>query len=233
MDKSLEPKKISDVLDNAEGYIAEMRQKQDIETIPAELKNYIWQYFRKTDMDKMLLEKVACFSVDKICRIAAVLTMADKYTYAFFAGVMPAIWDYLQGRGVDTFYILDNTMREDRFKINYDLYRLSGFCIATPYFDYADSTALKTDKEKTVNIVMDPPFTYNYLNFEAVEAQLRKYMSSTQNIVYIEKDSTVNYIDKVVEIAKNSNYLCVFRNEAPNDAHVRIVKSNYPYSTDI
>jgi len=232
MDKSLEPKKISDVLDNTEAYIAEMRQKQDMETIPAELKDYIWKYFRETDMNKMLLEKVACFAVDKICRIAAVMTMADKYTYAFFAGVMPAIWDYLQGRGVDTFYILDNSMREDRFKLNYDLYKLSGFCVATPYFDYADNSALKTDKEKTVNIIMDPPFTYHYLNFEAVEAQIKKFMSSTQNIVYIEKDSTVNYIDKVVEIGKNSKYLCIFRNKEPTDAHIQIIRSNYPHSAD-
>ncbi|MFA5099770.1 MAG: hypothetical protein WC547_02660 [Candidatus Omnitrophota bacterium] len=230
MDKSIEPKKVSDVLDNAESYIAEMRQKQDKVTIPQELKQYIWIYFRNADMTKAIMEKLACFSVDKIYRVASVLTMADEYTFAFFAGVMPKLWDSLQDRGIDTFYILDNAIREDRFNLIVNLFRVSGFCVVTPYFDTTNKDVLKTEKEKTVHIVMDPPLFYDYCSLEAVEAQINKYMSSTQNIAYIEADSRVNYLDKVMEMGKKSKYLCIFRNEAPTDSRVQIVRSNYPHS---
>ena len=229
MDKNIEPKKITDILDNAEAYIAEMRQTQDKETIPKQLSNYAWECFRTMELDKALLEKLALFLVDKTYRVSATISgVLDVYTYSFFAGVMPKLWDAIQGRGVDTFYILDNSMRADRYKLACDLFGLSGFIVIGPYFDEkTDTKILKTDEEKKVTIVMDPlgAGVDDYLNFEAVEAQLNHYMKLTQNIVYVEKDSRVNYIDKVVEIGKQSNYLCIFRNLAPDTDKVQVIKS--------
>lgn len=230
MNKNIELKKISDVLDNAEAYIAEMRQAKDKETIPLDLAHYIWMYFRNTDLNKSTLEMLALFWADKTYQLAAsAIKRVDAYTYAFFAGVAPKFWDLMQDRGVDTFYIIDNEIREDMFKFVCTLFELSGFRVVAPYFDEkADTSALKTREEMTVNIVMDPlgAGVYDFLNFEAVEAQIRAYMKPIQNIVYLEKDARVNYIEKVIQIGKQSDYLCLFKNEAANSDKVQIIKSS-------
>jgi hypothetical protein len=66
---------------------------------------------------------------------------------------------------------------------------------------------------KKVTITMDAePIRYvDTINL------LEKYMKGLRNIVYIEKDATVNYLDQVQQIAKNSKYFCIFRNRSPED----------------
>lgn len=227
MAEGLGLRKITDVLDNALDYISRMRSANDSVTISKQLGQYIWEYFREVEMTKEMLEGLAMYLVDKTYRTATEITIADKFTFAFFADVMAKLWDAVQARGVDTFYILDNTMTEERFGLVYNIFRLSGFCVVTPYLETADKSALETQKEKTVHIVMDPPLLYDYCSIEAVEAQIRKFMRPIQNIVYIEIDSRVNYLEKVRDICKDSNYLSIFRNADPSDKKVEIIKSKF------
>ena len=44
------------------------------------------------------------------------------------------------------------------------------------------------------------------------------------NIVYIEKDSRVNYLDKVKEMGRKSNYFCIFRNQDPTVPTLEIIR---------
>lgn len=197
----LEPHKISDLIDNLEIYIAEMRETEDMESIPKYLKQYAWEYFREVELTKEDLQGMALFIVDRMYRVISNIELMDNYTRAYFAKVIPFLWDSLQNRGVDTFYILDNELREDRFRAVVELFQLTGIAVVTPYGEH------------------------EYLKYDSVEKQIRDYMAPVRNIMYIEKDANVNYLDKVLKLAKESKYLCVFRNKAPDDPKVEVSNS--------
>ena len=197
----LKPRKITDLLDNMEAYIDEMRKTKDLETIPKELKQYAWEYFREVEISKEDLQRLAIFVADKTYRVVSYIELMDNYTRAFFAKVIPYLWDSLQDRGVDTFYILDNELREDRFRAVVELFELTGIAVVTPYGEKGN------------------------LEYEAVEKQIRDYMAPVRNIMYVEKNASVNYLDKVTKLAKDSKYLCIFRSKAPTNPKVEIFNS--------
>lgn len=192
------PKTIFDLIDNIEIYAAEMREKEDMETIPKYLKQYAWEYFRTADLTKKQLNGLVIYVADKLYRIIMSMTMMDNYTRSYFAKVIPFLWDTIQNRGVDLFYILDNTLREDRFRTLVELFELTGMAIVTPYSDHGN------------------------LDFAAVEKQIRGYMEPVRMILYIEKDTSVNYLDKIIQLARQSPYTTVFRNKGPEDSLITV-----------
>lgn len=193
------PANITDLIENIDSYVAMMRGAKDTETIPKDLKQYAWEYFRSQELNKDLLQKLAIFVSDKTYRIIAELGIKDKYTWAYFAKVIPYLWDTLQDRGVDIFFIIDNELREDRFNLTVELFELTGAAVVTPY------------SEKGT------------LSFEVVEARIKKYMAPIRNIIYIEKNDSVNYIEQVKELATKSDYLVLFRNQAPIDGKLELL----------
>lgn len=197
-----QPHHMCDLIDNLEVYIAEMRETEDMETIPKWLKQYAWNYFRDVSMDKKDLQRMAVFVVDRTYRIISNdMTMMDNYTKSYFASVMPYLWDALQNRGIDTFYIVDNEIKEDRFHVVTELFRFTGMGVVTPYGEDGN------------------------LEYEVVKKQIKDYMGPVRNIMYIEKDASINYLDRVKDIAKESKYLCIFRNHATDDPNVEVSNS--------
>lgn len=190
------PKTIFDLIDNLEIYVAEMREKEDMETIPKYLKQYAWEYFRTVDLTKKQLNGLVIYIADKLYRILMDMPMVDNYTRAYFAKVIPFLWDTIQNRGVDLFYILDNALREDRFRGVVEFFQLTGMAVVAPYSDHGN------------------------LDYAAVEKQIRDYMGPVRMILYIEKDASVNYLDKIIQLARQSHYTTVFRTNGPDDPHI-------------
>src|SRR3989339_659807 len=197
---SLTPRNITNIIDNIEFYIGEMRKNKDDETIPKNLKEYAWQYFRDVEIDKEKLKGLAVFVVDKVYRVVANLTVVDNYTRAFFAKVIPFFWDTFSNRGVDIFYIVDNTFKNDgKFEAIVELFQFTGMAVVTPY------------NESGV------------LDYETVEKQIKEYMAPLRMIMYLEKDASVNYLDQILKLAKESQSLSIFRNKASNDSQVELL----------
>lgn len=190
------PKTIFDLIDKLEIYVEEMRAKEDLETIPKYLKQYAWEYFRAIDLNKEQMQGLAIYIADKIYRIIACIKMIDNYTRMYFALVIPFLWDSIQNRGVDLFYILDNAISEDRFQALKELFELSGMAVVTPYADHGN------------------------LSYEAIEKQITDHMAPIRMIMYIEKDASVNYLAKVTQLARKSAYTVIFRNNGPEDSHI-------------
>lgn len=194
------PHKITDIFDNMEFYIAEMRKVADTEKIPADLKQYAWEYFREIKMSEDELKKLAIFIVDKTYRVAAHLMLVDKYTMAFFAKVIPFFWDTFQGRGVDIFYIVDNTFKNDgRFEVIVQLFELTGIAVIKPYAENEN------------------------LNYEIIEKQIKDQMSPIRMMMYIEKDASVNYLEQVKKLATSSKYLVISRSKGSTDSRVELL----------
>ena len=232
---TLEPKTITDIIDNIDIYLAEMRKKDDKIELPKELNNYIWNFFRDVNPDKEKLKSLAIFLVDHTYRYAADAAQIDDYTRIYFSTVITVLWDALQARGVDTFYILDNELREDRLMLTIQLFALSGVDVVTPYAlkgnyhkymtieeqaKWALSFDTKDFDPKKYTMTID---SSEYLRNAEVIDLIEKYMKHTRNIVYIEKDNSVNYLEEVQQLAKDSNYMSVLRNNAPDNPNVTVI----------
>lgn len=233
--EALEPHNITDLLDNIDLYLEEMRKTEDKRTIPASLKNYIWNYFRDVPLDKDKLKILAPYASDMIYRYSTSVMAVDDYTRLYFAVVLTEFWDTLQSRGIDTFYILDNEIREDRFNLAIQFFALSGFAVVTPYMVQGQYLKYMTIEEqvkwvlsfnaesfdpKKLIITMDSSEDLRYVETESL---IKKYMSQTRNIVYIEKDASVNFLDDIKKLAKDSKYMAIFRNLAPEDHNIEVL----------
>ena len=228
MEKGIKLYRISDVLDNAELYISEMRHYEDSKILK-ELFYFILGYFDNVKMDDSVIEKLAFISVDNIYRFAASVGIVDEYTYIFFEVLIKQLCKSIRERSIKTFYILDNAIREDRFQLTVKLFGLTGFSVITPYFETVDHDFAKNVKDKKLNIVIDPAQSYSFCSFEVVYSQIKAQMDLEQNFVYIEKDASINYLDKIIEMGKKNDYLCVFRNQAPSNPELQIIKSQYSH----
>ncbi|MGC9602490.1 MAG: hypothetical protein ABSE76_01995 [Minisyncoccia bacterium] len=197
------PRRLSDLIDNIEYYVTKMRKTEDMDVIPEMLRQYALNYFRDVPLDDDALQAVAIFTMDKTYRVAAYLEIFDNYTRAYFAKVIPHIWDYLHRRGLPVFYIVDNTFRNDgRFEAITEMFKLTGITVVSPY-----------DGEGT-------------LEYEAVGRQIKEAVAAKMIVMYIEKDARVNYLDRVKELATKSNYLCIFRSKASANHLIEILKNH-------
>lgn len=238
LDKKLQPSKITDLVDNIDIYLAEMRKNKDKTEIPKWLNQYSWEFFRETNPNKEQLSSLAIFLADHIYRYAAELKQLDDYTKSYFALIFPKLWDAIQSRGVDMFYILDNEIRADRFNLSIQLFALTGVAVVVPYvvmnkyikhmtIGEQASWALDFDTEafdpKKVNITIDS--SDDLRKIEVIDL-IKLYMQERRNIAYIEKDNTINFLDEVIDLAKNSEYVSVLRNKAPDDPNVVSLNEN-------
>lgn len=196
---NLTPKLFSDSIELMEVYVAYMRVNKDFDTIPNMMNRFNDQMFVGKGTSRDQLRQLAVYAIDKIYRIAAELEVYDKYTEVYFKKVIARFMKALQDKGIEIFYILDNGIRQDRFELAVKLFELSGATVVTPYIG-----------DKT-------------LSFDKVEERLKSPMAHRRNIVYIEKDASVNYIQKVVDIACASTYIRIFRNYAPSWKYAKVL----------
>jgi len=185
------PKVFSDSIELMSMYIAKMRADDDLDTIPNMLVRFNDSACSSKDISKDQLRQLAVYATDYIYRFSSKLEMRDKYTDVYFTKVIAKLLKSLQEKGIEIFYILDNELRGDRFELAVDLYGLSDAAVVSPY----DGKGI--------------------LNFEEVERRLKSHMAHGKNIVYIEKDASVNYMEQVMKMATESRYIGVFRNYAP------------------
>ena len=105
------------------------------------------------------------------------------------------------------FFILDNSLRDDRFKLNVELYKAASFSVVYPYnvekLEYSQQfTKLPTKDYKTV------------------EKEIDKARADKSHIFYVEKDDSINHLDDVLHLAEEfqGEYQCIFRNKGPAES---------------
>jgi hypothetical protein len=193
------PRVFSDSIEVMSLYIEKMRADEDLDTIPDMLVRFNDRIFTNKDVSKDQLRQLAVYATDYIYRFSSELMMRDKYTDVYFTKVIAKLLKSLQEKGVEVFYVLDNELRGDRFELAVDLYELSGAAVVSPY----DGKGI--------------------LSFEEVERRLKSHMARDKNIVYIEKDASVNYMEQVMKMATESRYIGIFRNFAPTSKYLKIL----------
>ncbi len=154
--------------------------------------------FRNADERHEDLRLLGGLAPDLLYIRTSELQIFDRWARVYAAMVPQLLLDQLRVRGVSSFYILDNSIREDRFDALLKVFSDAGYSVISPNLDGA-SKAEVLDRIDSAQV-------------------LRKH------ILYVERDASVNYLDAVRGIQKRPWYTVAFRNQAPALNSVEILQ---------
>jgi len=144
----------------------------------------------------MLLAVAGC--QDLLYRHIANLTVMDRYTKSYFIQVVRYFFIQLSGHNVRTFYILDNSIRDDRLAAVLTLFDQAGISTATPRRDGKEWSSLA--------------------------ARIRERMDNIGHVAYIEPDGEVNHLEAAKKLAGELECLATFRCRAPAEDEIDLLK---------
>ncbi len=154
-----------------------------------------FQSLESTDHDGLLF--VAAAAQDLLYQYVMQLNIMDRFTRAYCSVVVRYFFEQLAERGIRTFYILDNTLREDRFAATLELFTLSGIVTTTP--------------------TRDGP------SWAVLEPRLRATLDAGRHAAYIEPDALVNHLDAARKLATEIPCIATYRHLAPDDPHHDVI----------
>lgn len=154
--------------------------------------------FRNADEHGEDLRVLGALVPDLLYIRTSELQIFDRWTRVYTAMVPQLLLDQLRVRGVSSFYVLDNSIREDRFDAVVKIFSDVGYSVISPNLDGASEDEV-LDRIDSAQV-------------------LRKH------ILYVERDASVNYLDAVRGIQKRPWYTVGFRNQAPTLNSVEILQ---------
>ena len=197
-----EPSASSDCFDGIVAFLAAidtMREKTDIASMPEMMVAATQAAFESlAESDRSGLVLVAAEAQDHLYRQIMQLTIMDEYTRTYCATAVRCFFDELKTRGIRTLFILDNELREDRFRCVVELFQTCGIAVTTPRLD---GTTLPKLTEK-----------------------LSLSLEHVGHAAYIEPDASVNHLDSVKKFAEGVSCVATFRNLAPDDPTHEVVR---------
>jgi|GEM_PF-2527182 len=215
MNQTIRPKTIEDIIDNLNVYLGEIRKMSNVERIGTIeiLDRFVKQYFEKSDIGRAELIPIAASLIDKLYKAIVNMPCFDINTSGYLGIVVNRIFFDLSQKGINLFYVVDNSLRDDKFALAKALFKNSGLDVVTP-----NSLAA----ENTFDIFSDTKPVYtkgDNLDFKTVENQIVESITNKRHIVYIERDDGVNYLSNILKLAEEfqANYICVFRNKGVDD----------------
>ncbi|MEO6923709.1 MAG: hypothetical protein ABI142_07790 [Bryocella sp.] len=149
------------------------------------------------DSDDAGLLFVAATAQDLLYRYVMQLTVMDRYTRAYCSTAVRYFFERLSERRIRTFYILDNTLRQDRFAAMLELFELSGIVTTTPSRDGS--------------------------LWPGLAARLRATLDGGGHAAYIEPGDLVNHLDAARHLGCEVPCVATFRNLAPDDPQHEII----------
>ncbi|NMC61396.1 MAG: hypothetical protein GYA51_18745 [Candidatus Methanofastidiosa archaeon] len=201
-----QPTNIKEIVSRFDEYTDYMRKHPKKARVSMDfLEQYVMNYFDKATPDEMELKKMAVDIVDELYLRIADIVRRDIHTNAFFGIIVNRLFFELAKRNILVFYILDNHLRDDRFKVAVELFGVCHFNTIHPYrverLGFGNGYTQLPSKE-----------------YRAIEKEIDDAVAQNKHICYIEKDSSVNYIKNVLTLAElcQYEYLIVFRNQPPD-----------------
>lgn len=207
----IEPKNIMDLILNMDEYMNTMRNssKEEAIAITESLESFAKTAVASLGSDVLENKKLISEMTDKLYRMAMEFGIVDVHTNGYIAIVLHRLFWELGQKGVRIFYILDNTLRDDRFKLILEQLPPAGFSVITPHI--VNNLQYEPETTQTEN-----------LPYEEMEKKIKESLSLSKNIIYIERDGSVDYLEKVVELARGAGdeYVKIYRNSAPESLEI-------------
>jgi hypothetical protein len=154
--------------------------------------------FGKADECHEDLSLLGAFLPDLLYTRVSELRMFDRWTRLYAEIVPHFLLDQLRVRGICSFYILDNSIREDRFDALVKIFSDAGYVVISPNLDTAGKAEL--------------------LN------RIQSAQGLRRHILYVERDASVDYLEAVRGLRKAPGYTVSFRNLAPAVGSMEILQ---------
>jgi len=202
------PQKITELIEDIDLYIKETRviKPEKIMQMIEFWEDYIKETIRGLKQSDIENKKLITELTDNLYRKAMNFETIDTYTNGYIAIVLNRLFWELSQKGTRIFYILDNSLRDDRLKLLLEQFPPAGFAVITPHIgDNLEYTPVTTPTEN--------------LSYKEVEQKIKDALKLGKNIFYIERDDSVTYLDKIFLLALNANneYAKVLRNKGHED----------------
>lgn len=201
------PDKPRHIVSQLHRYLAEMRTMgADVATSLMDVLDLQVKEYFEEETDIQNLKIMAVELTDELYKQIAALEVRDVYTNGYFGIVLNRFYTMLSSRGILCFFVLDNSLRDDRFKMAVELFHLAGFDSIYPYV----VDGLEYFNDYTRLPVKD---------YKSVEKGIDGSKANKHHIFYVEKDDSVNCLGNVLHLAEEfqSEYVCILRNTAPDD----------------
>lgn len=143
------------------------------------------------------LTLVALSAQDLLYRYIAELSILDRFTRVAFRHVARGFFQCLTAHGIQTFYILDNALREDRLQAVLELFDLAGIAVTTPARDGLEWTRL--------------------------EERIRAGLDGLGHAAYVEPDAQVNHLESAKQLAQKLPCVATFRHLGPEHPEQEIL----------
>ncbi|WP_162375202.1 hypothetical protein [Pseudoxanthomonas sangjuensis] len=175
--------------------IQHMRESNDAISIPNHMQAHTRDAFAAIDAAQQDCRMIAAAATDRLYRHIVELTVLDAFTRSYTAVAVKEFYSQLATRQVGTFYILDNSLRQDRFMAVLELLNIAGISCFSPNTHGTD--------------------------WLPIERGIRQIASS--HVAYIEPDATANHLAAAIALAKGLNSVATFRNEAPENPSISVI----------
>lgn len=187
-----------DVLVAFPAAVQRMREDRDISSIPDQMKFHTRTAFRNLDGAQQDVRVVAAAATDLFYRHVVSLRVLDEFTRNYVAIAIKYFYNQLSRRYGSTFYIVDNSLRRDRFLSVLELMTAAGISPFSP------------------NTHGD-----NWAPIE--QGILQTSWLAPLHISYIEPDAMPNNLAEALVLAKSLGSVSTFRNEAPDDPSFQVI----------
>lgn len=203
--RELTPTKIADIIFRIDEYLEYMQEEiQNASEFINYLDRYIITYLDVIIEDELELKKLAVQLINETYIRIINLAHRDLHVDAYFGIIVNRLFFELANKNILVFFILDNEIRDDRFKLVVELFGVSHFKTVHPYvtekLEYGQGYTQFASKE-----------------YKLIDEQIFSSVSERKNIIYIEKDNSVNYLNEVLSLAEKvqDKYVCAFKNQSP------------------
>jgi hypothetical protein len=177
--------------------IQRMRSMADESHITEAMIAKTCEAFARLDSARGDLRLIAAAASDHLYRQVVQLTVMDRYTRAYVGKAIRSFFDQLKTRAILTYYILDNSLRDDRLQAVIELFELAGVSVVTPRLHGAD--------------------------WDTLSNRIRSCLASGSHVAYIEPDAAVNHIALAQHLAGEFACVATFRNLAPENPRLSVI----------
>lgn len=203
---NLKPSKIFDIISRMDEYLTAMSsmEKDNVIEFLSSLEDFVRDYF-KNHTDELELRGLLVQLVNMMYLTIANFDKKYIHTEIYFNVVIHQLFRNFQQKNIFAFFILDNSLRDDRFKLAVELFKNAGFSTIFPY---------SIDKLQYSDKYSNLP----KIDYKIIEKQIDESKTKKKHIFYLEKDDSVNYLNDILAIAEEFQleYVCIFRHETPD-----------------
>ncbi|MGW8185355.1 MAG: hypothetical protein ACWGHO_04580 [Candidatus Moraniibacteriota bacterium] len=207
----LEPKNVMDLILDIDEFIAKMKNSSPEEAmeIAESLEKFSKDAVANLNIDAVENKKLIAEMTDQLYRSAMKWNEVGVHTNGYISIVLHRLFWEMSQRGIRIFYVLDNSLRDDRFRLILEQFPPAGFAVITPHI----ANDLKYEPATSI--------TEN-LSYEDVEIKIKEALDNGKNIFYVERDNSVDYLERVVELAKETSdeYAKIYRSSAPESSEI-------------